>query len=1125
MGDPGFGGKWCLERLAPQQYDDFFRRLQATISRGAMPAMNERAKGWAKLAFDFDCEPLPFLDHDAERRRVTEFVQLARLFVQELEMHFTGYEYASCVVARSDLYRFRLLFPGVCYIGLDTVGLLSRMVKRKCHGTPLTAYFEDGIFDMAPTVAMALRIHGTCKDGRKAKQYRVIHTVRDSQDNEPAVDRLSIRPNAEDYATLFEQPQNAYLQAASTFAREQVNGAVRVHSHYWRHSVLGMLWDMEPREDESDSEDMEEDLHTMLLLSKRLLVVEYRGDRAVLLLHGDRGDSATVYYQSGDVRYLNGLQQHQFTEEELRDGEVDLLEGPLIEMFTPHLRPPRVRSLLQFPLELFTYSRGYCPLQVVWDETAGKYEFNYTVSDRRRVEFEMDTGRMVDLAMAAVGKTRPEEFIVTSETTVCRNPQVRYCNQAFRVGNYRAGTVIVEIEADCGTGKTVFALEYIKKMMERAPASTLLVVAPRAQLCSQLMTKVRDIIGVDVHNYHDGAWPEDSRACVVTLDSLVKVVAPHGVERAPTIILLDEVSLTAQHLASSSTFSSTVDGRLRTLQTLQIIMARSQRVVAMDAHFGFGASLFLAMVAVKRLELERHSSLHYLHLSLQHRQPVQYTLLNDEGRRVQLIRLDLIAGKRVIVFEPTPRIANALADLFQEWPVLVIHGHSESETKEQFASDPNAYLHRHGIRLLIHTTSIGVGVSIDNEAVYQPAGGTAHYFDTSYVSYRPYLPDTAIVQGCFRARDLGHDVRNINFIFDRAMRARYHRLLSIPTVADALVRFETQLMEHRDLYKRYQELVIVSGINGRCTVDYTDINTVFIACMLASGELAVDIQAITCRTRLFDESIEFAREGVVSDAADIRNFKRAVKGVKSDLSIKVTDGPRTVSQKERLLHEIGYGFDAGKRSPAFMGRLELGMSHPSNLRRMAALLTLLTCDSRELRQHVVGVLNNVTESMPLYQTNDSRGITVGAEALLAAGALKSLGFDTTALDGSTPRSPVNTEVLVESTSGELVPFSAFFDTMRRTLHGERWNLCMRSKSTVVRTGQFLNAFFGGKVYGVRSGVLDKRQIRLSGELVPGYLRANGLEVPEPLSRYCARFDGTWNAFMDAETRGVPQLAI
>lgn len=1135
MGDSGFGGRWCLERLLPAEYDRFFRQLQALITKpGAfMPAINERAKGWARLAFDFDCEPLPFLDHDAERRRTIEFTQLARLFVQELEMHFTGYDYASCVVARSDKYRFRLLFPGVCYVSSDTVGLLVRMVRRKCYGTPLYAHMCDKdpgkVFDFAPTLAMALRVHGTCKDGMRSKQYRVVATVCDSDGRAPDTDRLSVRPSDEDYERLFESPHTAFLHACSKFARDTITGHIRPHNHYWRYSVLSTMWNMEPHDSESDSETLDDDGHAVLLLSKRLLVVEYRGERCALLLHGERADTATLVYMHGEVRLVSGLNEHQVPDDELLDS--DLLEGALIGMFTEHLRPPRVRSLLQFPLELFAYSKGYCPLQTHFNEETERYEFEYPVCEERRIKFEFDSGRMAELALAAIGKQRPAEFELSSETNVVRDRTKRYCNEAFRIPRYEVGTLVLEIEADCGSGKTVFALEYIERAMRLVPSATLLVVAPRAQLCSQLCTKVQSIVKLDVHNYQNGPWPDGDdapRCCVVTLDSLVKTVAPNGVgPHKPTIVLLDEVELSAQHLASSATFSNTVDGRLRTLQTLMIIMANSRRVLAMDAHFGFGASLFLSMVAVKKAELMPASSMHYLHLTLEHRQSVQYTLLQDEVRRVDLIRLDLIAGKNVIVFEPTPRVAMALQSTFQEWSTLLIHGHSPSEMKEEFARDPNAYLHRHAIRLLIHTTSIGVGISIDNERVLQPAGGTAHYFDSSYVAYRPFLPDTAIVQGCFRARDLGHGAtRNINFLFDRQMRCNFHRMLSMPTVGDALAEFETVLLENRDMFKRYSDLVMVSGINGRITVDYRDINTIFVACMLRSGEFAVAVQAITCKTRLYDESIELVHEGVASDASAVRDFKRCIKGVTVDASIKATDGPRTLSQKERLLGEIGYGLKCGKESPAFMGRLEYGMSHPSNIRRMTALLVLLTCDSRELRKHVVGVLDNVTESTPLYQANDARGITVGYEAVLAAAALKALGFNTAdMLANPSTRVEPNTEVEVETPDGTMAQFDTWFSTALGMVRGERWTACKRSKSLSVRAAQFVNCFCGGKLYGVRSGVLDGQQVRLSAELVPGYLMTNGLEVPQRLLEFCNRFSGTWEAYIENEKRNVVQRPV
>jgi len=1117
-----------------------------------MPAMNELSYGWALMAFDIDCAPPK--SEDEGRRRHIEMVQLARLFMQELEMHFTHYSMASCVVARNDVHRYRLMFPGVAYIGSDSVVLLTRLVKRKVYGTSLAAYFEDGVFDLGPVFRMALRVHGTSKSpGGLSRKYRVSAVLPDSQGRFAPIDRLSVRPSAEQYQTLFETPERAYLQACTPFARAGFagnNGVVRPHEHRWKISVLHLMFgspedqqppptprrfsDSEPDESSSSfgddfgqpDEEGEEryEGYSVHLISRRLIVGEHGGVKCVLLLHGDRGDTATMHYSNGTSATVSGVSEHQYKDDEEPD---ELLDGPLISLFTPFLYPPRVDSLLHFPVELFVYGRGLSPFEVAFNEATEKkpahYSFGYRPSEARRTTVSLQTSRMAEWALTATGKTA--HFNVVNETVYrrCEEP-TQYCNDVFSDTLRRRNEdslLVVELKAGCGSGKTVFSLEYIGRLLRANPSWCLLCVTPRAQLCSQLAVKVRSVTGLDTHLYTDGAWPESVRACVVTLDSLVRTAAPVSVTRSPTVLLLDEVELSAHHLATSSTMSNSVDGRNRTLETLLIMMARARRIVSMDAHFGFRSSLFLSMLVVKRAEMGcfNDESVRFLHLEFERMEKVQFCVLSDEARRVAKIREDLANGKRVIVFEPTPRKAEALASIFSETKTLVVQGRSDMDMKSEFASNPVDYLRKADIALLIHTTSVGVGVSIDER-----------YFDTSYVTYRSFLEDAAIVQGMYRARqlELCNGVRQININYDSRIRRRGARLLSIQTVGDAVEAFERAVVTNKELFNRYSALTSVSGFDARVQVDRTDIKVLFVASMLAAAELAVDIQGYVCDTRLFDEANECVIEGRAGDSVALTELKLAEADVELVQPLSELDGPRTQAHKRRLLDEIGYEFDAGARSQAFMGRLELGMSKPANLRRFAALLVYLQCSQYELRRHVIDVLSRQTETMPLFQLNDKRGITIGIEALVAAGAVKALGMDHLSLHMPEPRNEVDFEVRCESVGGSETSFGELFEWVKTSpaFRTERYKPCKRSKSIETRARQFLNCFFGGTVCGIRSGISwDYRQIALSAELVPGFLRASQLECPPEVLGYCSQFNGTWDRFLEAESQGTAQSAI
>lgn len=1133
MGDYGFGGRYCLERTTPALYDELFTDIQAMISRPnvLMPAMNERAYGWALLALDFDCAALFFLDHDAERARTSDMLQVAKVFVQELEMHFTGYMHASAVIVRNDVHRYRIYFPGVAYIEMGAVKLLLRLVKRKLFGTELYHYINDDL-DIAPTTNLTLRVHGTSKGNSIKRKYHVVATLADSRGNIADIKRLSIRPSAAHYARLLEDPTHSYLIACSTFARQAHNGSAK--PGLWNTTVLNHVFNVDISDDESSEDsvfgshsddDDNVDGPTALLISDRLLVLEHKGIRAAVMLHGNRADSATVVRSDGSYDYIEHLNQHQLDEPvDIDDGR--LLPGTTVALFTDALTDPKINSVFQFPLELLVYRKGFSPLDVQFQD--GKYHYDYHASPQRRFNTDINTGNMAKLAALAIGRPFDPNFNIVSTSQTVDDEGVTKVNEALVLDPDPAiGTLVLEIEAGCGAGKTVFSLQFIDQLMRKYPAATFLCVTPRAQLCNQLCTKIRNISQQEPHYYAKGPWPANARICVSTLDSLVRCVAPDGISRTPTIVLLDEVELIAHHLATSDTFSTvSADGRLRTIENLMILLASARYVIAMDACFGFTASLFLSMIAIKRQELQIFDSLHYHHFRLVNHQQLKYTILSDDARRVDKIRDCLHNNKNVIVFEPSPRSALALASMFPTYAddIVVIHGKSDTATKNQFSSDPIEYLTRNHVRLLIHTTSVGVGISIDEP-----------YFDSSFVTYRPFLCDDAIVQGSHRARhleDTVNGVREINITFDPRMRRAVSRLASIPTIGDALLTFERNLRLHKSFFNKYSEMARVSGFDGRVKVDFSDINTVFIAAITVSSELAVSIQSLVCQTRATDQATEFNVEGQPSDADARKEFREAERSVVFRHTIDAGDTDVDVRSKIRLVHNVGvngidFNVPGSVASPSFMGRLTLGMSHPSNLRRFFSLLVYLNCSQVALRRHVIDVLNNVTETAPMFSLDETRGITVGLETLVAVGALTAIGFKGAA-DLTVPklRPTVDNSVLVEGFDGNHIAFADLFEHAQRIFKSERWLPSKRSDKPDTRVRQFLNCYLGGQVFSCRSPFgFDTRQFALSAELVPGYCRANSLDCPPEVTDYCVQFVGTWANFIRAEESGVRQLKI
>ena len=1148
-----FGGRFCLE-LSPQAYDNFFTELQAIVTApgASTPPINERA-WWATLAFDIDYERNE--DEDVGRCRHAHVCELARLFAQELEMHFTGFAHASAIVCVSVANRFRLYFPGVPYIGMVAVYKLLHLVKEKAYADiDLRECLE--VLDEGPTKQRHLRVHGTIGvdnegNDKPSGRYRVCCVVPDSSGYAPPTHRLSIRPDTAAYEKMLRDPENAYLRCCSDFVRQPRHN--REDDSYWMVDLLEMLFDVDPIETESEDsifdESEEERVEPIaLLISPLLVVAEYKDDRCLLTLHGYRADTGTAHYLDGSVCIITGLNAVQLPEP-VNQNDPSLLTGVVASPFTELLRQPQVVDMSSFPVSLFCYSRGVTPVTPVYDSEENTLEYVFRgASATRQVTHdggEASTQSLVELLVKSCS-IELERFSVSSDSNVISNRDIARFSDAFSVDDVfskrNVDTEVTEIVAGCGVGKTVFALKVIDRLKHR-PRFSVLVVTPRAQLCTQLAVKLHDATGLATHIYTDGEWPASSPACVVTLDSLVKCVAERGVSRRPTLVLLDEIELTARHVATSETLSSSVSQRLRTLETLLVLLANARYIIAMDAHFGYAASMLLAMAALRSGKMAPDRSMHFTRLKLvDNRVRQQYCVLADDYRRFVRIRDSLIEGRNVIVFESSPRKAQALMSLLEAYvqapaTALLVHGKSDAELKRMFSSNPSEYLRVNKVQLFIHTSSVGVGVSIDEP-----------HFHEAHVAFRPHMSDEAAVQASHRARHLEssqliepedvegeeprvpHVVREVFVRFDERMRFAERGLATIRTVGDAVSTFERRLSMSREFYRKYADFARISEFDARVTASLKDPNTLFVAALLAASEMSVNHQGIFTVMRVFDDAVSMRFEGTRSSDDELRMIREAERAVEFDLSVLPTDAPRTMAQKTRLARSIGYEFDEGLHSKAFQGRLAFGMSHPSNLRRFTALLVLMLVDEPALSLHMQRVLENVTETMPLYAHDDARGVTVGVEAIAAYACLRAFGIET-AQQFSSPQVLVRSPdwgTRVTNFTGAETDFDELFETIMRRFRGPRWAKCWRNKTNCSKARRFLNSFFtnmGESVINSRTMAWDARQVRLSAELVPGYCHVHSIDMPQVVLDWCAQFNGTWSQFIDDEKNGVHQQPI
>jgi hypothetical protein len=467
----------------------------------------------------------------------------------------------------------------------------------------------------------------------------------------------------------------------------------------------------------------------------------------------------------------------------------------------------------------------------------------------------------------------------------------------------------ITIQAPCGAGKTTTIMQHI------LASNKVLVVAPRVSLTLEFAVKIekaiRDAISEAGLNKTVGYYKDvakNAHADVEIYD--VFVVTPESLHKfkfRPELLIVDELCTVVKTLYNSNT---TLKTRVTTQGALLGAMATARRTFFLDKDIGFGENLFLA-AALCHLEKLQWP----VELGVFESGPPQFKLthivLADEVKRKLVVWPDnpsfiasmadkLSDGTSAIgVFCAVKKDAHTIHEYFKDdYPCLLITGSSSDEAKRDFAANPNGVLAAHSTRLFIYTSTIGVGVSVDE-----------HRFTDVYVSLGGHMTWRDALQGEARIRKLdGQGVwdREINVYINNVSTNEY-LTDRMPTIGTAVAEAQYQIASANTLRFGTANLENVQ-VDGAPTLAETPLGIVE-AAVCAIHELEIRWQLAFMFEWAHTHTIEFREKIEAEESKEITASLKEARSQGIELrqtqdTLQDTDGPLTQVSKRRRVEEV-----------------------------------------------------------------------------------------------------------------------------------------------------------------------------------------------------------------------------
>lgn len=1105
--------KWNAELLPPSIYHNLFERISRENRRVyelGVPngPLNERSFYFSRLILDFD-----FTGRTSERSEAMS--QLSTLAKSVLRNHFNCDE--PDVYITSNMKNNYHMHVDVFVANISVAKRFVSMLKAECYTNPflksvLTAY-DDG-----PVKQRHIRMVLTDKPKRDGAS---VYTC------EPPYKRFSIRPSEEQYREFIMFGRS--LQCKSVISAFKPDADLE---HTWNPIFLSKIFPEFSDESEESASEMSEEqrVEPHFLLAGESWFTATAACRehhschsyALVRIFGDNPDAIVWKFCEKNPRFRIfeiPIRQHYFDLRHMQD-------VPAVR-FCASRESVQPKSLVDIPIETLCYRHG---LSVNLAD----------VSDERRVDMQYmqehwSTAEMY-VAFCEIEGITPQPVVFERE----EKDGIRFSEQFMPHAQLVTGLNVEMIEASCGGGKTHYAIERLRFINRKT-----LVIAPREQLCYSLAERLRaEIPDAVVQVYKDRDLRADVQFYVCTVDSLHKHMCNlfGGYCFDAEVVLIDEIETVVEHCFYSDTLRDK-NKRERCVNILSTAISHARAVLLMDRDMSVKSRLFTGWALMERFP-EFAKNIRIREMTLRSSEQVHVVEFEKYTALVNSLHGALTEGRRVIVFETSCTAARAMYKyMLEEFPpctdvecacrlapldpstegpepqlcgkkrIALIAGDSDSVLKRRFSTDPDKYVHRERVDLLIHTSAVGVGISID-----------APHFHDIYVVPRSHLDNRAIQQGVYRCRKpVGEeDGVRVYHMCRVGLSKSVSMLYRCPTLLTAFFDLKDRLILDKHAIKLYSGLPNVLS-DGSMDLQLNGFN-LLAAGMFMMRDMSLRLHDLIWKHEVYDFDIQVVLR---TDSHDTELGKR-LTACKRDIGPELeqeagltgTEHDIERQRKEALMENLGVVDPRFHNSNVFQFRAQHEMQQ-SNMERLHCYLAINAESPALGSQSDLARLEADQESLKSHIADSVFKEASYISMLLPAskfqsGAAVELDRDTLIPDPFTGERLGLCEFIKKNFSTKQRYRNVLYNLkkLKETEPGDEKE-ASRVQALVSKT---IREFFGVRV--VSGTAVNLEEINLSVAILPMWANKHQQPMSEAMKSYCRPHEGLWFPILEQEQAGT-----
>lgn len=633
-------------------------------------------------------------------------------------------------------------------------------------------------------------------------------------------------------------------------------------------------------------------------------------------------------------------------------------------------------------------------------------------SPRQEFAALCDVRSIVDgmVAFSGISLHAPDAIEVAADMHYTATPARPYLAnyydpEAFDDGDSAARIEIYE--APCGTGKTYMAIKRLHFMSRDLPDETWIIVTPRVSLCEQFIRQT----GISrerilYYKDDDSMISGNERVLITTINSLPKFMCQQKWARA-AFVLMDETETTVESLCASVQLGHTASARMASLSAVVSLLANSRLSVLIDRDVRLATRMLVALAVIeqRRVVGSNHASpirrrlynegrlddwllhpckgIHVEVRGLHKPRELTYQMLRHSDL-LQRLCDDITANRRAIVYETSKQHANALGEFLRvqrpDAHVMVVTADTSASARSALASHPDDYLAEHGVQVLIHTATIGVGISIDSP-----------YFHTLYSIPRHHVDVRTTIQGQERARHPAGGPHRVHYVVEVGVRNSKRCELGW-TLEDVFAHTQTRMRREKALMRLFQSSTAYDA--GILSLQRTPANLLMatglhyftnVSASVYGDEFQRDVARHGATIRESDSSDETAAAKALL-ASYSECFKSTRKTHRQKRAIAPGDDVETRSKKRKIYRTLLYLDEREMRAAEQCAELSLILEQPqfqARMRRWRAYvdLTADTWDpaSQASQHHAETLRDGETSQVHLVERT---GVLQMAEAVV-----------------------------------------------------------------------------------------------------------------------------------------------